>query len=147
MTDTNQAIDDTQKAPTRTLSVQHAQHGTATSPIISDTNQASEDEIREMIERLLRFNCPDGCDGNGSYPETGSDGDWEQGQCQWCFEYGMPARDAIQSIIRTEKLKLLDELDKSMPTAEQLTTKTNTRTNQEGIIWRTNQNYLKQKVT
>ena len=76
----------------------------------TDTNQASEDEIRETIERLLRFNCPDGCDGNGSYPETGSDGEWEQGQCQWCFEYGMPARDAIQSIIRTEKLKLLAEV-------------------------------------
>ena len=74
------------------------------------TNQASEDEIRETIERLLRFNCPDGCDGNGSYPEMGSDGDWEQGQCQWCFEYGMPARDAIQSIIHTEKLKLLAEV-------------------------------------
>ena len=24
------------------------------------TNQASEDEIRETIERLLRFNCPNG---------------------------------------------------------------------------------------
>lgn len=45
-TDTNQATDDTQKAPTRTLSEQHAQHGTATSPIISDTNQASEDGLQ-----------------------------------------------------------------------------------------------------
>ena len=69
----------------------------------TDTNQASEDELRETIERLLRFNCPNGCDGNGSYPEMSSDGEWEQGQCQWCFEYGMPARDAIQSLIRTEK--------------------------------------------
>lgn len=33
------------------------------------------------------------------------------------------AKEAIQTIIRTEKLKLLAELDKSMPTAEQLTTK------------------------
>ena len=73
----------------------------------TDTNQASEDKLRETIERLLRFNCPDGCDGNGSYPERSSDGEWEQGQCQWCFEYGMPARDAIQTLIRTEKLKLL----------------------------------------
>ena len=32
-------------------------------------------------------------------------------------------KQAIQSLIRTEKLKLLDELDKSIPTAEQLTTK------------------------
>ena len=69
------------------------------------SNQASEDELREAIEKLLRFNCPDGCDGNGSYPEMSADGEWEQGQCQWCFEYGMPAREAIQSIIRTEKLK------------------------------------------
>ena len=76
------------------------------------TNQASEDEIRETIERLLRFNCPNGCDGNGSYPEMSSDGEWEQGQCQWCFEYGMPARDAIQSLIRIEKLKLLAEVRK-----------------------------------
>lgn len=64
----------------------------------------------EDVERILRFNCPEGCDGKGSYPEMGADGEWEQGQCQWCFEYGMPARDAIQSIIRTEKLKLLAEV-------------------------------------
>ena len=76
----------------------------------TDTNQASEDELREAIEKLLRFNCPDGCDGNGSYPEMSADGEWEQGQCQWCFEYGMPARQAIQALIRTEKLKLLDEV-------------------------------------
>ena len=76
------------------------------------SNQASEGEIRETIERLLRFNCPNGCDGNGSYPEMSADGEWEQGQCQWCFEYGMPARDAIQSLIRTEKLKLLAEVRK-----------------------------------
>ena len=75
----------------------------------TDTNQASEDDIA-IIEKIIRFNCPMGCDGNGSYPEMGSDGDWEQGQCQWCFEYGMPARDAIQSLIRTEKLKLLDKI-------------------------------------
>lgn len=80
----------------------------------TDTNQASEDELRETIERLLRFNCPNGCDGNGSYPEMSADGEWEQGQCQWCFEYGMPARDAIQSLISTEKLKLLDEVRERM---------------------------------
>ena len=74
------------------------------------TNQASEDELNKTVERLLRFNCPNGCDGNGSYPEMSADGEWEQGQCQWCFEYGMPARDAIQSLIRTEKLKLLAEV-------------------------------------
>lgn len=75
----------------------------------TDTNQASEDEIAS-IEKIIRFNCPNGCDGNGSYPEMSADGEWEQRQCQWCFEYGMPARDAIQSLIRTEKLKLLDEV-------------------------------------
>lgn len=77
-----------------------------TEPI--DTNQASEDELK-AIDKIIRFNCPIGCDGNGSYPEMSADGEWEQGQCQWCFEYGMPARDAIQSLIRTEKLKLLAE--------------------------------------
>ena len=86
---------------------------------LTDTNQAGEDELNKTVERLLRFNCPNGCDGNGSYPEMGSDGEWEQGQCQWCFEYGMPARGAIQSLIRTEKLKLLAEarerVGQSMP--------------------------------
>ena len=76
---------------------------------MTDTNQASEDEIA-IIEKIIRFNCPMGCDGNGSYPEMGSDGDWDQGQCQWCFEYGMPAREAIQHLIRNEKLKLLAEV-------------------------------------
>ena len=76
----------------------------------ADTNQASEDEPRETIERLLMFNCPNGCDGSGTYPEMSSDGEWDQGQCQWCFEYGMPAREAIKSLIRTEKLKLLAEV-------------------------------------
>ena len=74
------------------------------------TNQASEDEARETIERLLRFNCPNGCDGNGSCHEMNPDGEWDHSQCQWCFEYGMPTRDAIQSAIRTEKLKLLAEV-------------------------------------
>ena len=76
---------------------------------MTDTNQASEDELA-IIEKIIRFNCPMSCDGNGSYPEMSADGEWEQGQCQWCFEYGMPARDAIQSLIRTEKLKLLAEV-------------------------------------
>ena len=73
------------------------------------TNQASEDE-QKAIDKIIRFNCPIGCDGDGSYPEMSADGEWEQGQCQWCFEYGMPARAAIQSLIRTEKLKLLAEV-------------------------------------
>ena len=77
---------------------------------MTDTNRASEDELRETIERLLRFNCPMDCDGNGSCHEMNPDGEWDHSQCQWCFEYGMPARDAIQSLIRTEKLKLLDEV-------------------------------------
>ena len=62
------------------------------------------------IERILRFNCPMDCDGNGSCHEMNPDGEWDHSQCQWCFEYGMPARDAIQSLIRTEKLKLLAEV-------------------------------------
>ena len=75
------------------------------------TNNTQElGKLNKTVERLLRFNCPSGCDGNGTYPEMSSDGEWEQGQCQWCFEYGMPARDAIKSLIRTEKLKLLAEV-------------------------------------
>ena len=61
-----------------------------------------EAELNQPIERMLRFNCPNGCDGNGSFPEMGSDAEWEQAQCQWCFEFGMPAREAINS--RTTKL-------------------------------------------
>ena len=67
-------------------------------------------ELSELIERVLRFNCPSDCDGRGSYPEQTADEEWEQGQCQWCFEYGMPARDAIGTLVRTEKLKLLAEV-------------------------------------
>lgn len=53
-TDTNQATDDTQKASTRTLSEQHAQHGTATSPTISYTNQASEEiKIGQEVWRVI----------------------------------------------------------------------------------------------
>ena len=60
------------------------------------TPTEQDNELPKSIEKILRFNCPSGCDGNGSYPEMSSDGDWEQGQCQWCFEYGMPAREAIK---------------------------------------------------
>ena len=70
----------------------------------------------EDIERILRFNCPNGCDGNGSYPEMSSDGDWEQGQCQWCFEYGMPAREAIQQEANRQKLALLERLEEQAVT-------------------------------
>ncbi len=38
-------------------------------------------------------------------------------------DYTENCTNVVMSIIRTEKLKLLDELDKSMPTVEQLTTK------------------------
>lgn len=49
----------------------------------------------------------------------------------WLASHGLPHNevegelilDFIEGLIRTEKLKLLDKLDKSMPTAEQLTTK------------------------
>ena len=98
----------------------------------TDTNQTSEDELNKTVERLLRFNCHNGCDGNGSYPEMGSDGEWEQGQCQWCFEYGMPARDAIETIIRTEKQKLLAEvrervIGEDLPLPEEIMAQTGTR--------------------
>lgn len=59
----------------------------------------------EEIERILRFNCPYGCDGNGSYPEQTSDDQWEQGQCQWCFEYGLPAKEAIQQLLINQRTK------------------------------------------
>lgn len=72
----------------------------------------NDEKLDENIERILRFNCPDGCDGKGSYPEMSSDGEWEQGQCQWCFEFGMPARKAI---IRWGNEQRIDELENTMP--------------------------------
>lgn len=65
---------------------------------------------QEDIERILRFNCPSGCDGNGSYPEQTADDEWEQGQCQWCFEYGMPARDAINQQVVQALEKVRDDI-------------------------------------
>ena len=69
----------------------------------TDTNQASEDELREQLADKLEW--------YSRYRERGQDDDMDR------------AFDDILALIRTEKLKLLNELDKSMPTAEQLTTK------------------------
>ena len=38
------------------------------------------DELHKQIEHLLRFNCPNGCDGQGSYPEMSAEG---EEMCQW----------------------------------------------------------------
>lgn len=67
--------------------------------------------VPEELERILKFNCPIGCDGKGSYPEQTADDEWEQGQCQWCFEYGMSARDAISDLINQQIKSVLDELE------------------------------------
>lgn len=77
--------------------------------------QDSQSNISEAIENILRFNCPIGCNANGSYPEQTADDKWEQGQCQWCFEYGMPAREAIEAYVtarvkEAERLARIDEL-------------------------------------
>jgi len=65
----------------------------------TDTNQASEDEqINDVLTNAIDYYIS----GNGVQPE---------------------AISRVKSLIRTEKLKLLDELYKSMPTVEQLTTK------------------------
>ena len=61
---------------------------------MTDTNQASEDEL---YKKLFDIHMKD----------------------QW----NEPKIKEYIAIIRTEKLKLLAEVDKSMPTAEQLTTK------------------------
>ncbi len=75
----------------------------------TDTNQASELETKviEIVATIPMFT-------GAKLNEIG----WEK--------YGENEKDAIAKLlelIRTEKLKLLNELDKSMPTAEQLTTK------------------------
>ena len=78
-----------------------------------DTESTRDEQLPEEIERMLRFNCPNGCDGQGSYHEMGSDGEWEQEQCQWCFEFGMPARESLttyldQQIAEAELNTLVD---------------------------------------
>ena len=64
--------------------------------------------VDEQIERILRFNCPSSCDGNGTYAEDDGHGNPEPTQCQWCFEFGMPAREAIA---QAEKEARIDELE------------------------------------
>lgn len=87
--------------------------------VLVKSESRQDSELPEAIERILRFNCPNGCDSRGSYPDIGSDGDWEQGQCQWCFEFGMPAREAITAnftanseVAERERVARLDELKK-----------------------------------
>ena len=79
---------------------------------MTDTNQASED-IRNHISRSI---CHEAY--SSEYEELTSIAKWTHDTL--VDEIIMPA---INALIRTEKLKLLNELDKSMPTAEQLTTK------------------------
>lgn len=67
----------------------------------------------EAIERILRFNCNEGCDGDGVYLELGMDGEWKQKQCEWCYAIGMPARDAIQAHETEARIDELEKLDKT----------------------------------
>ena len=76
------------------------------------SNQASED-IRNHISRNI---CHEAY--SSEYEELNSIAKWTHDGL--VDEIIMPT---INALIRTEKLKLLAEVDKSMPTAEQLTTK------------------------
>ena len=59
------------------------------------TPTEQDKELPDSIERILRFNCPSSCDGYGTYAEDDGSGNPIPYQCQWCYEYGMPAREAI----------------------------------------------------
>ena len=72
----------------------------------TDTNQASEDEL----QRYHLSSCAKYETLRGIYPNDRR-------------LTGDPCSCGIEALIRTEKLKLLAEIDKSMPTVEQLTTK------------------------
>ena len=76
---------------------------------MTDTNQASEDEQRTLDDILSQ-----------AFTDGASDTMWQNDKHVEIFA---TAKKELHDFIRTEKLKLLDELDKSMPTAEQLTTK------------------------
>ncbi len=75
----------------------------------TDTNQASEDELRTLDEILSQ-----------AFTDGASDTMWQD---ERHIEIFATAKEELLDLIRTEKLKLLAELDKSMPTAEQLTTR------------------------
>ncbi len=75
----------------------------------TDTNQASEDELYERIERLfdLRISSSGADIGIGfktSRERSGSDRTWVD------YEEWLELRQSIESLIRTEKLKLLAEV-------------------------------------
>lgn len=69
----------------------------------------------EQIERILRFNCPASCDGNGTYAEDDGEGNPEPAQCQWCYEYGMPARAAVEQEKRAYLQSVLRSRAKTNP--------------------------------
>ena len=84
----------------------------------TDTNQASE------VEQAMQHICQQ--TGEHYYASETIPG----GLIHWiriCMTCGhkdnKDLNEQVKTLIRTEKLKLLAELDKSMPTAEQLTTK------------------------
>jgi len=75
----------------------------------ADTNQASEDELYERIEKLfdLRISSSGADIGIGfktSRERSGSDRTWVD------YEEWLELRQSIESLIRTEKLKLLAEV-------------------------------------
>ena len=75
----------------------------------TDTNQASEDELYERIEKLfdLRISSSGADIGIGfktSRERSGSDRTWVD------YEEWLELRQSIESLIRTEKLKLLAEV-------------------------------------
>ena len=72
------------------------------------TNQASEDELKKRIGNLHAYNF----DGDDVTVKVMVDEDILESIAKF-----------VEAFIRTEKLKLLNKLDKSMPTDEQLTTK------------------------
>jgi hypothetical protein len=75
----------------------------------TDTNQANEDELRTLDDILSQ-----------AFTDGASDTMWQD---ERHVEIFATAKKELQALIRTEKLELLNELEKSMSTVEQLNTK------------------------
>lgn len=63
----------------------------------SNPTDTNNEELPAALEKIIRFNCPASCDGRGTYAEDDGYGNPEAAQCQWCCDFGIPARKALAS--------------------------------------------------
>ena len=64
----------------------------------------NEDIINEFE---VKFKCiTQGCDSNGSIAHQVCEDEWEQEQCQFCFEYLLPIKDFILKYLEAKDQEL-----------------------------------------